>query len=105
MAHYPIQTRQNPKATSIVDWTRSDVYHNSFLIPDDPVLDAVLKNCEANGITFPELDDPYDPASEAARSLVEVQTTIVAAAANQLLMSVRRPQTLISLRALDVSLT
>ncbi|KIK68233.1 hypothetical protein GYMLUDRAFT_35610 [Collybiopsis luxurians FD-317 M1] len=50
MAHYPVQTKQNPKVTSIEDWTRSDVYHNSFLIPDDPVLDAVLKNSAANGL-------------------------------------------------------
>src|ERR1700733_8814690 len=35
-------------ASTLTDWTRSDQYHNSFLIPPDPVLDSALKNSEAN---------------------------------------------------------
>ncbi|KAE9402665.1 S-adenosyl-L-methionine-dependent methyltransferase [Gymnopus androsaceus JB14] len=49
-SQYPIQTKQTPKSTSIKDWTRSDAYHNSFLIPQDPVLDAALKNSAENGL-------------------------------------------------------
>ena len=47
---YPVQTKQNPKTTSIEDWTRSDSYHNSFLIPQDPILEAALKNSVDNGL-------------------------------------------------------
>ncbi|KAE9392860.1 O-methyltransferase family 3 protein [Gymnopus androsaceus JB14] len=36
--------------TSIVDWAKSDAYHNSFLIPKDDVLDAAVKNCVAQGV-------------------------------------------------------
>ncbi|PPQ70352.1 hypothetical protein CVT26_013786 [Gymnopilus dilepis] len=32
------------------NWTRSDKYHNSFLIAKDPVLDEVVKNCKEQGI-------------------------------------------------------
>jgi len=42
--------RQTYKATSIDDWKRSDEYHNSFLIPKDDVLDAVVKNNHAQGL-------------------------------------------------------
>ncbi|KAF5392658.1 hypothetical protein D9757_000883 [Collybiopsis confluens] len=42
--------RQQPKATTIEDWIRSDVYHNSFLIPQDPILEGTLKNSAANGL-------------------------------------------------------
>ena len=31
-------------------WTRSDVYHNSFLIPKDEVLDKVVENSKTNGL-------------------------------------------------------
>jgi len=31
-------------------WTRSDKYHNAFLIPEDTVLDKVLQNCAANDL-------------------------------------------------------
>ncbi|KAJ3746492.1 O-methyltransferase family 3 protein [Lentinula detonsa] len=51
MAHRsPTQGKQLPKTTNIEDWARSDIYHNSFLIPQDPVLDAALKNSVANGL-------------------------------------------------------
>ncbi len=36
--------RQHFAATSIVEWKRSDTYHNSFLIPKDEVLEGILKN-------------------------------------------------------------
>ncbi|TFK31540.1 O-methyltransferase family 3 protein [Crucibulum laeve] len=42
--------RQQYKATSIEDWTRSDAYHNSFLVPHDDVLDAVVRNNHAKGL-------------------------------------------------------
>ncbi len=42
--------RQHPAPTTIDDWKRSDVYHNSFLIPKDDVLDAVIKNNKDQGL-------------------------------------------------------
>ncbi|KAF5325534.1 hypothetical protein D9619_009871 [Psilocybe cf. subviscida] len=42
--------RQTYKTTNIDDWKRSDDYHNSFLIPKDDVLDAVVKNNHAQGL-------------------------------------------------------
>ncbi|KAJ4490300.1 O-methyltransferase family 3 protein [Lentinula aciculospora] len=47
---HPSQGKQTPKATNVEDWARSDIYHNSFLIPEDPVLDSALKNSAANGL-------------------------------------------------------
>lgn len=32
------------------EWTRSDKHHNSFLIPQDDVLDKVLANCVKQGL-------------------------------------------------------
>ena len=32
------------------DWKRSDKYHNSFLIPKDDVLDAVVRNNVEQGL-------------------------------------------------------
>ncbi|KAE9405627.1 O-methyltransferase family 3 protein [Gymnopus androsaceus JB14] len=37
-------------ATSIVDWTKSESYHNSFLIAKDDVLDFAVKNCIDHGL-------------------------------------------------------
>jgi len=31
-------------------WSKSDVYHNSFLIPKDEVLDKIVENNKANGL-------------------------------------------------------
>ena len=42
--------RQQHAATDIDDWTRSDEYHNSFLIPKDEVLDAVVKKNKEQGL-------------------------------------------------------
>jgi predicted O-methyltransferase YrrM len=36
--------------TDVEDWARSDHYHNSFLIPEDNVLGAALKNSKRNGL-------------------------------------------------------
>lgn len=36
--------------TTISHWTRSDHYHNQFLLGKDPVLDFVLKNSEDKGL-------------------------------------------------------
>ena len=38
------------KPTTIEDWERSEQYHNSFLVPQDDVLDAVVKNCTEQGL-------------------------------------------------------
>lgn len=38
------------KPTTVEDWTRSDQYFNSFLIPKDDVLDAVLANIAKQGL-------------------------------------------------------
>jgi len=42
--------RRSVKSTSIQDWERSDQYHNSFLIPQDDILDAVVKNNTEKGL-------------------------------------------------------
>jgi len=42
--------RQQFKATSLEDWQRSDQYHNSFLIPQDDILNAVMRHCKAQGL-------------------------------------------------------
>ena len=31
-------------------WTRSDLYHNSFLIPKDEALDEIAEHSKANGL-------------------------------------------------------
>ncbi|CAF1351941.1 unnamed protein product [Adineta ricciae] len=36
--------------SDVNDWTRSDIYHNSFLIPPDATLDSALKLSEQNGL-------------------------------------------------------
>lgn len=43
-------SQQARNATSIDDWTRSDDYFNSFLINDDPSLDAAAKNNDQQGL-------------------------------------------------------
>ncbi|KAF9484078.1 O-methyltransferase family 3 protein [Pholiota conissans] len=42
--------RQQDKPTTLDEWQRSDAYHNSFLIPKDDVLDAVVKNNQDQGL-------------------------------------------------------
>ena len=42
--------RQHFAATSIVEWKRSDTYHDSFLIPKDEILERILKNNASNGL-------------------------------------------------------
>jgi predicted O-methyltransferase YrrM len=42
------QARKAP--TSQEDWTRSDVYHNSFLIPKDEALEKALKHSRDEGL-------------------------------------------------------
>jgi len=42
--------RRTIKPTTIEDWKRSDEYHNSFLIPKDDVLDAVVINNIEQGL-------------------------------------------------------
>ena len=37
-------------AASTKNWERSDKYHNSFLIPKDDVLDAVVRNNVEKGL-------------------------------------------------------
>ncbi|KAJ3919618.1 S-adenosyl-L-methionine-dependent methyltransferase [Lentinula edodes] len=37
-------------ATSVIDWTKSDAYHNSFLIPKDEVMEFALKNSIDKGL-------------------------------------------------------
>lgn len=38
------------KPTTVEDWTRSDVYHNAFLIPHDEAIEAATRNSTANGL-------------------------------------------------------
>ncbi|KAK7042811.1 O-methyltransferase family 3 protein [Favolaschia claudopus] len=42
--------RQDYHPTSQEDWARSDNYHNSFLLPQDQILDDVLKNSIDKGL-------------------------------------------------------
>ena len=44
-----MQTLQH-QPTSITDWTKSDAYHNAFLVPADPALDAVVKHTQEEGL-------------------------------------------------------
>jgi len=44
----PITVMASPETQEI--WTKSDVYHNSFLIPDDEALDKIVENNKANGL-------------------------------------------------------
>ena len=36
--------------TDKADWARSDAYHNSFLIPEDPAFEYAKKNSQANDL-------------------------------------------------------
>ena len=38
------------KSISAQDWERSDEYHNSFLIPQDDVFDAAVRNNKEKGL-------------------------------------------------------
>ena len=42
--------QRSEKPTTINDWAHSDQYHNSFLIPEDDVLDAVAINNKEQGL-------------------------------------------------------
>ncbi|TFK29492.1 S-adenosyl-L-methionine-dependent methyltransferase [Coprinopsis marcescibilis] len=42
--------RQQRTPTTIDDWTRSDTYHNSFLLSEDPVQEATVKNNKDKGL-------------------------------------------------------
>ncbi|KAF8152997.1 O-methyltransferase-domain-containing protein [Crassisporium funariophilum] len=43
-------SRQTHKPTTLEDWERSDLYHNSFLINNDHSLDAAVKNSKDQGL-------------------------------------------------------
>lgn len=43
-------SQYNRPPTSLTDWKRSDEYHNSFLIPQDDILDAAVKNNSDQGL-------------------------------------------------------
>ncbi|PBK61256.1 O-methyltransferase family 3 protein [Armillaria solidipes] len=45
----PPRHRDRPP-TTIVDWERSDNFHNSHVLQKDEVLDAAIQNSEANGL-------------------------------------------------------
>lgn len=45
----------SPVQTTVDDWKRSDVYHNSFLLTDDPTLDAALKHSHDEGLPHIEV--------------------------------------------------
>ena len=42
--------RQDYQPTTLDDWERSDKYHNSFLIPPDPTLEAAAKRNDERGL-------------------------------------------------------
>jgi len=43
-------TRQDYQPTTLDDWERSDKYHNSFLLPPDPALEAAAKRNDEQGL-------------------------------------------------------
>ncbi len=45
----PPRHRDRPP-TTIVDWERSDNFHNSHVLQKDEILDAAIQNSEANGL-------------------------------------------------------
>lgn len=65
-------------------------------------VDAIVKACGDK--PFPSLDDPFTPESEAARMSPEVQkrSTVLLAAATQLVAAVRSPFTTINTHAMSV---
>ncbi len=38
------------KPTTVEDWTRSDLYHNTFLIPHDEANEVAKRNSDANDL-------------------------------------------------------
>ena len=46
----PSIIRQDYQPTTLDDWERSDKYHNSFLIPPDPALEAAAKRSDERGL-------------------------------------------------------
>lgn len=44
------QQTSAPAGTTQEEWTRSDLYHNSFLIQSDEVLEFATKNSVENGL-------------------------------------------------------
>ncbi len=45
----PPRHRDRPP-TTIVDWERSDNFHNSHVLQKDEILDAAIQNSETNGL-------------------------------------------------------
>ncbi|CAF0828468.1 unnamed protein product [Adineta ricciae] len=58
--------------SDVNDWTRSDIYHNSFLIPPDATLDSALKLSEQNGLP------PYAVSAAQAKFLYLLAKSIQA---------------------------
>ncbi|KAF9484073.1 O-methyltransferase family 3 protein [Pholiota conissans] len=47
---FSTHSRYKHQPTSITDWTKSDEYHNAFLVPADTALDAVMQHTQAEGL-------------------------------------------------------
>ena len=54
-AAQPATTPRHLIPTTVEDWKRSDSYHNSFLLPEDPSLAAALKHSHEEGLPHIEV--------------------------------------------------
>lgn len=45
-----VRGADTPTVMTIEDWTRSDLYHNSFLLANDPILDGVQRHSKSQGL-------------------------------------------------------
>ncbi|EMD33481.1 hypothetical protein CERSUDRAFT_87325 [Gelatoporia subvermispora B] len=57
-------------------------------------IDRIEESCKSRGLDFPSLDEPFTPENDAARADPAVQeaSTLLAAAAHQLIATVQQPQ-------------
>ncbi|OCH90318.1 S-adenosyl-L-methionine-dependent methyltransferase [Obba rivulosa] len=57
-------------------------------------IDRIEESCKSRGLDFPSLDEPFTPENDAARAdpVVQEASTLLAAAAHQLVATVQQPQ-------------
>jgi predicted O-methyltransferase YrrM len=66
--------------TNMIDWIRSDSYHNRFLIPSDDALSSALNLSEQNGLPSYAVSEAQDKflnllaKSIQARRILEIGT-------------------------------
>ena len=57
-------------------------------------IDQIEESCKSRGLDFPSLDEPFTGENDAARAdpVVQEASTLLAAAAHQLVATVQQPQ-------------